>query len=455
VNLSVECESKEIPAPRPPAVGRRGVRPLIIERKEVIMQSENKIPKMFTDATLEYERSELKTKLRDISKSRGDAENGINVYKECRNRLKTELIQYELQHREAIRQEIAEWPGLIPTGSIYSYDVKWRREEIYELNDKITSLSKEVEQYKRDSAKYSARLEDIDELLKMTATQRAEKHYQLLLGTKDARSKSANSREFSDLARKFREMEGYKDTEALARECDELADNERRKEEEQRRREEEEQRKREEEQRRRDEERRKREAEEYRMEQEEKYKKLLERKNNAKTEEEYQDLAREFQYLGYYKDSKTLADECEKKYQSLVDIRREEEAKKRREEEKKRKLKELVNNITNTLIVTLICAIVGVFLAAQLIKEDEGLAVAVCGLGGIVIGAIGMLIGRYNSGENGPINGHVCCLGPIIGVALGMVASFIASPWGIYISGGLLGCYIGMAIVSRKHGWWG
>jgi uncharacterized protein (TIGR02145 family) len=258
------------------------------------MESENKIPKMFTDATLEYEKANLKKQLDEIVQQKLDALQSLHAYERMLSDGEKQLREYRAEY-QAEREKIeAPYRHLhlppMPENPAHTRNVNGMMKMQDAMRQNIVSTSNKINEYNRDFTKYSARLEEINELLKMTATQRTEKHYQLLLGTKDA---SSGSKEFSELAKKFREMEGYKDSEALAKECDGVAIEERRKEEERRRREEEEQRKRdeerrkreEEEQRRREEERRKREEEERRRREEERRKREEEEQRKREEEE--------------------------------------------------------------------------------------------------------------------------------------------------------------------------
>jgi hypothetical protein len=55
----------------------------------------------------------------------------------------------------------------------------------------------------------------------------------------------------------------------------------------------------------------------HREEQKRHYDKLLRAKNNALTEEEYQNLAQQFREMAGYKDTAELADECEWQYRKI------------------------------------------------------------------------------------------------------------------------------------------
>ena len=111
------------------------------------------------------------------------------------------------------------------------------------------------------------------------------KRHELYIGLVQAKIKSTSEKEYQDLAQKFREMNDYKDSEALAKECFNKY----------------------------------RVLKEYREEQ--LYIGLVQEKNNASTEEKYQDLAKKFRAMNDYKDSATLAIECDDRWNQLKEIR--------------------------------------------------------------------------------------------------------------------------------------
>jgi serine/threonine protein kinase len=82
------------------------------------------------------------------------------------------------------------------------------------------------------------------------------------------------------------------------------------------------------------------------LEREDEYNSLVQLKNKAKTEKEYQDLAGRFRAMNGYKNTIELANECENKYHTL---------KNRREERKREKLKKLVVAVIVMLIIAGIC----------------------------------------------------------------------------------------------------
>ena len=139
------------------------------------------------------------------------------------------------------------------------------------------------------------------------------------------------SKDYADLATKFRAMNGYLDTAELAAQCDskakkiKIAEDAAVKAEEQRKADEAAQ-----------------WAIKIAQEKERKYNALLKQKQTATTEKKFQDLAKEFAstYMHGYKKSNDLATECENRYQELKKIREIEEAKElsqRQAAEKRRK----------------------------------------------------------------------------------------------------------------------
>jgi hypothetical protein len=77
-----------------------------------------------------------------------------------------------------------------------------------------------IREWNQINANSEARRLELEALLLLTPEVRAERHYQTLVDTKE---ETKNAEEFAGLAQKFREMEGYKDAEKLAVECDNLS----------------------------------------------------------------------------------------------------------------------------------------------------------------------------------------------------------------------------------------
>jgi chemotaxis protein histidine kinase CheA len=88
---------------------------------------------------------------------------------------------------------------------------------VWERKHRAENSIREWNQIKAES---ETKKRELEALLLLTPEVRAERHYQTLIDTKDG-TKSAE--EFAVLAQKFREMEGYKDAEKLAVECDDLS----------------------------------------------------------------------------------------------------------------------------------------------------------------------------------------------------------------------------------------
>ena len=114
----------------------------------------------------------------------------------------------------------------------------------------------------------------------------------------------ASEKDFPDLAKKLRAMDGYKDTAALAEECDEQYRVLKEQREEQERIEQERRQ-------REKEERERREAEERERQRQERYERLVQLKDEASTEDEYQVLISPFREMMGYKDAAELAKECD------------------------------------------------------------------------------------------------------------------------------------------------
>jgi len=121
-----------------------------------------------------------------------------------------------------------------------------------------------------------------------------------------AKNRASNDEEYRELAKQFRSMNGYENTEELARECDNKHRVLKQQREEQ--------------------------------ERQEQYNRLLQAKNEASTEEEYQSFAWQFRRMNGYKNTEELAAECDNQYR-IAKERREEQVRIvkefRKEQEKK------------------------------------------------------------------------------------------------------------------------
>ena len=111
----------------------------------------------------------------------------------------------------------------------------------------------------------NAQIRDLDTLLRKSPEQRTEDYYQWLL---DEKKTATDEKKFPELAKKFMEMEGYKDTKTLATECEGLF---------------------------------------FKIQ----YDRLVQAKSRASTESEYQDLAQKFKAMNGYGNTTELAKECD------------------------------------------------------------------------------------------------------------------------------------------------
>jgi hypothetical protein len=154
-----------------------------------------------------------------------------------------------------------------------------------------TDAIRRVDEYKEKKARYEARKQELEQLAGISNLDRMDYHYNRLA---EAMKKEATEDGFRNLAEQFRSLEGYKDSAELADKCGKLAIKARDKAQ---------------------------------------YDKLVLDKNNAKTEEEYRELSKQFRKMGSYDNSAQLAEECDK----LAD-----ECVKQKEREKKARYDALV-----------------------------------------------------------------------------------------------------------------
>jgi len=134
-------------------------------------------------------------------------------------------------------------------------------------------------------------MEKIDKQVELSPLERTGADYQDFLNRKNTLS---DEKDFIELAKKFREMEGYKDSETLADECGNLAIKA-------------------------------------------KYNNLINLMKKASKEEECQELAEQFNNMKGYNNTVELANECDKKYHALKKRREEQERIAREDRLKERK----------------------------------------------------------------------------------------------------------------------
>jgi len=190
-----------------------------------------------------------------------------------------------------------------------------------EVNNAYEELCKELEakQKQREAEKERERREE---------QERQEQYDQLI----QAKNKASTEGEYQELAEKFREMDGYKDTAQLADECDnQYRVLKERREKQERERVERERLQREYE----EQERKRKEKEQIEQERQKQYDLLLLIKDIATTEKKYYELAEKFRAMNGYKDAAELADECDNQYRVLKEQREKEE---REDEEEQREI---------------------------------------------------------------------------------------------------------------------
>jgi len=150
--------------------------------------------------------------------------------------------------------------------------------EIAQLRIKADEASQSANEYKRKKAEYEAEKKAIEQLAGFSSClDRMDAHYNRYV---EAMKNKPTEDKYKNYAKQFRWLEGYKDSNKLADECDKLAIKT-------------------------------------------KYNNLVQRKNKASSEDEYKQLSKEFSEMSGYESSTQLADECDKlaikaKYDNLV-----------------------------------------------------------------------------------------------------------------------------------------
>jgi uncharacterized protein YgiM (DUF1202 family) len=350
------------------------------------------IPKMFTNVTLEKEKEDLLDQISNYEDAKISLEQNIdwannNVERardwlnECRQKEREYKIQQQQKQKEkeylaSLNRsdgEFGAFQGLydriaVTTGMMYQFNNPWSdtvakaQADLTKAQNDVSSTKSSFADYNRNIVTIKAKIEKVESLLRKKPVQRAEDHYQRLLGEKKA---ITDEKELPGLVSKLREMEGYKDTEALAKECEGLVlkvvtygrlikamklilalkvqydrfvktMNKASTEDDY-----------------------KEIAKKFRSLNgyentgelasecdksavKAKYNRLVQAKNRASTESEYQDLARQFRGMNGYENTAELASECDNQYNLLKEKRKEQERleRERREAQEKREREE-------------------------------------------------------------------------------------------------------------------
>jgi len=257
------------------------------------------IPERFTDDAINDKIAELDKSIEENQKRLAELPDLIKINENNGKRYTDEKIKYMHEgvndQRRRIEIGYQKDPSnlrRIDYSDISSSPEYKKYEEEEEIWYKIArKFREEFNERKEKGKKYENEKNDLEDLLRKTPKQRVEKFYQKLIAKKNA---TDDEKEFTKLAQQFREMEGYKDSESLAKECENqyYIIKKQREEEEIRRKEE--------------------EAERLANEKKNQYYLLITDKNYAaSTEDEYKNLANKFRAMGNYENAIQLAKECE------------------------------------------------------------------------------------------------------------------------------------------------
>jgi len=206
-------------------------------------------------------------------------------------------------------------------------ELKVRNEELLEDNkNPISELSNFQKAVRFTNAEYQAKLKGYDKKIRERIRQG---NYNSLIQEKN---NASTEEEYLNLAKKFREMNGYENTVELAKECDNSAVQAR-------------------------------------------FSQLVQAMNRASTEDEYHNLAQKFREMNGYKNSTELASECGNQYRLLKERREEQdriERERREKEEKKEEKKRKKRNLVKALAVIIeIWAIISVYPAINSTYKDS------------------------------------------------------------------------------------
>jgi hypothetical protein len=297
------------------------------------------IPIVFTDRFINDEIAMLSKSLIEIKHELDQLTNSISNAQNEASRCNAEKMKF---YDEGVAAAQNIWGTIrvdtseITSSSIYKNlgksEGRWYDIETDARRERIEKSKLKIE--------YEFKKRNLEALLQKTEEQRTEEHYQQLLNGKNTAS---NEKEFVELVKKFREMEGYKDTEALATECeglifkvwyDRLVNAMKKASTEDVFK---------------DLAKQFREMNDYENTTElankcdnaavkVHYNSLVRAKNNASTEEEFRDLAKQFQAMNGYENTAELASECFNQCRALKERREEQERieRERRTEQERR-----------------------------------------------------------------------------------------------------------------------
>jgi len=241
------------------------------------------IPKMFTTKYIEDEIKKVMESIADCESKLGSSRRAITICEEQEENCRRD-IRREENNAYALNNKYGY--SFRPNVMLNSYNKR-----LSETTNRKYEYINNIKEIEKRKSEHEIRMYELNVLSKKSEKQRAEDHYHRLLETKKAAS---DEKGFTELAKKFREMEGYKNTTELANECDKAAV-------------------------------------------EAQFNRLVKAKSKASTEKEFQDLAGQFRAMNGYKNTAELANECDKQYRVLKERREEQERieQKRREEDER------------------------------------------------------------------------------------------------------------------------
>jgi hypothetical protein len=229
------------------------------------------IPKRFTDKFINDEKTELDKSIEECKLHIKNLDKVEKINADIEEELRNDIQKRQNELSEINRNSgLAESFRVGEDGMIKGY---MKRQYDAATGKYEARKSKESEIRKKDG--YEIKQRELEVLLRKTEVQRTEEHYQSLIAEKNTAN---NKDKLAELAKKFRDMEGYADTAELANECENQAV-------------------------------------------EVQYNKLVQAKNNASTEKTYQDLAKQFRAMNGYEDTDELARECDNRYSELKEQR--------------------------------------------------------------------------------------------------------------------------------------
>jgi len=171
------------------------------------------IPKRFTDKFINDEIIKL---MKSIADCESRARSLHDAVTDCEDEMEQCRINIQSEERNisALQDKFGHL-GPLPA----SVTLNIHRGSLREWTDRRYEYKKDIDEIEKKISEYEIKKHELEVLLRKTEEQRADEYYQRLLNTKNG---NPDIDKLAELTGQFNEMEGYKDTKLLAKECFDL-----------------------------------------------------------------------------------------------------------------------------------------------------------------------------------------------------------------------------------------